>query len=1811
MKKILLTLFVLVLVVFAACNDDKTKINISSKNFEDEINRKTNLSIVFSQDVAEDAWFGKWDTTQFIQFTPPIKGKFQWKSATELVFSPAQAFPPSTDFKGQITAKVAQISDGLSLGKNTNFNFHTPYLKLENAKAFWKLSAADKNKTAIGASLQLNNTIDPKTVADKLKVTLDGNNLKYEIMSLNNTDNLQLEIDYTDINNNDLPMQFSFGAGVNVLNSNWTSKDDISIETTLDSPSNLRIDGVEAQHDGSEGRITVASSQQINSSNLKELVSINPNVPFEIEQSVNGFTLVSAAFDAAALYELKIAKRLTGIFKGKLNADFKQQIAFGNLEPSIKFVNTSANYLTPKGHNNIAVKIVNVPEIKVTTYKIFNNNIMNFLKNGQKYGWSNHYNEAGDYWDYANYHYFDTKNFGKAIDETSYMTKDLEKVGKVHLLNIDFNDKLPDFEGMYVVKVDAADKNYLTASKTFSYSDIGLIVKQNENQIHIFTNTISTAKALPSVKVSLISRTNQNIKQLVTNTNGVAVLDNIKETFPDFDISMITAEKNGDFNYLPFNKTNINTSRFDVGGLHTSDSDYQAFIYGDRDLYRPNEKMYVSTIVRNTNWKTPKDVPVKISLLLPNGKEYKTVRKTLDEQGAAETSFDLPAGTVTGTYMIEVYTANDVLLNSKPIGVEEFMPDRIKVEIEPNKKEMGVGEKIVLNGKATNLFGPPAQNRNYEVEMSLKRQPFLPKDFPSFRFDVKQKKEFAKAKQEGKTDENGQFETTFDILKQYEDMGFVKGKFYATVFDESGRPVNRIKTFDVYTQDIFYGVGYTDSYVGTRKNMKIPLVAVDKNEKVLDGVKADLKIIRYEWRTVLEGGNRNGRYRYRSQKEEIIEEQKTIKISSNDSYYQFMPSRSGEYEIRISGTDSKSYVSRKFYAYRYGDTESTSFEVNQEGKIDISFDKEEYEVGETANILFKTPFEGRMLVTLERENVLRYMYLNTDKKAAEVSIPILDEHIPNVFVSATLIRPMRELNVPLTVAHGYAPMMAKKANHEIPIKIVANEKSRSKSKQRIMIETNPNTKVTVAVVDEGILQIKDYKTPRPYDFFYQKRALAVNSHDLYPYLFPEVVGSEMLSGGDGFDLGKRVNPVENKRVKLVSLWSGILESDSRGKVDYEIDIPQFSGDLRVMAVAYKDQSFGTAETNMKIADPVVISASLPRFLSPNDTIIMPVTLSNTTEKQASANVKISASGPLSLVGNGQETATLNANSENRIEFKVVAKNAFGNGKVNVTVNALSETFENETELPVRPAGSLQKTSGSGSVAVGKTETISLNNKFVKASMDGKLLVSRSPLIEFAQDLEYLVGYPHGCVEQTISKAFPQLYVYDMMQAIGTNQRTATMQNANNPNYNVEAAIKKLEGMQLANGGMPYWSGNSKANNWGTIFAAHFFLEAEKAGFAVNEKAKTKLLNFAKRTANKKSECDYHYYESGKYQTRKIACKDIAYALYVLALAQEPNVATMNYYKSNLNKLSMDSRYLLASAFAIAGDKAKFTATLPVSFGDEMSKPQFAGSFYSPIRDRAIALNGLLEADPNHPQIGILTKHLINDYKKKRWLNTQERVFTFLAMGKIAKMSADSDATATISSKGRKIGTFSGDDLTVLYGEEWGDDLKITTSGNKGNLYYFWDIEGLTADGSYEQKDNFLKVRRTFYDRYGRVVSTPKFEQNDLIVVKLSLQSTEASVPNVVVSDILPAGLEIENPRISELPEMEWIKDSSLPEHQDFRDDRVHLFTTATAKAKDFYYMVRAVTPGRFQMGPASADAMYNGEYHSYHGGGTVEVTMKK
>jgi uncharacterized protein YfaS (alpha-2-macroglobulin family) len=1804
MRNALQLLAVCLLFLVAACFRGN-ELRITQKNFDGEISRAENLVLTLSHDVAPDSLLGTWDTTQYLQFDPPIAGKYRWESANQLIFSPMQPFTAGTDYTATFTNNILTYlpkDSKVKLGKET-LNFHTPYLELEKAEATWQTSSG--GEAIVGAILQFTEEVNPTALAEKLRVTANGSEVKYNVISTSSGKNMRIEIrglKYDD----ETDFKFEVAEGMK-LNGDIKTKATISNEAKLPPPDQLTVIGVEADHDGAEGHINVTTSQQCLAEGLEKMISIQPKVPFTVSVNANGFSVDSDEFDPVQTYTLTIDAALTGVFQSKLGDNYVIQTAFGKLQPSISFVEEAATYLSNKGNKNVAMRIVAVPKVKVKIHKIFAHNIMSFLRSGMDY--DGYWDEATD--EYHSFRSYQTENYGQQVFEQEYSTTKMKRVGQVNLLHLDFTDKLPQFDGIYVVEVRDFDRQFITDSKIISFSDIGLIVKREPDGIYVFANSIIDATPMSDVKVSFVSKSNMGFHTATTDRNGVAMFSNIKAQYPDFTTAMVTAEKGTDFNYILLDETAVNTARFDVSGKYSNDAKYDAFIYGDREMYRPGETIHTNTIVRKTDWAKSVDMPIRITLLQPNGKEYRSIRKNLNQEGAADADFELPASAVTGNYTVEAYTGNDILIGSKSINVEEFMPDRIKVDIATDKKEAYVGQTATLNGTAVNLFGPPAADRKFEVQLNLKRDRFEAKGLDNYLFEMENYTNFDSKVKEGQTDANGKFTAAFDIPAEYADMGVLQAKFWATVFDESGRPVNRVASMPIYTQDVFYGIGNFSEYVSTRNPMNIPLVAVNKDGNVMSA-DANIKIIRHEWRTVLQSSG-NGTYRYESQQQDITEIDKTIKISGKDTKFAYTPSRSGDYEVRISRAGSKSYLKKDFYAYRFGDTESTSFAVNREGRVDIDLDKEKYNVGETAKILFTCPFEGRLLVTLERDHVIQHLYFDTDKKAKQISIPLNADLVPNVFVSATLIRPMRELNVPLTVAHGYTALMVENPKNKLPIDIEAAENARSKTKQKIRIKTEPNTELTVAVVDEGILQIKNTKTPAPYDFFYQKRALEVTSHDIYPYLFPEMVANGMLTGGDGgYDLSKRVNPLTNKRVKLVTYWSGTLKSDSKGMVNYEVSVPQFSGDLRVMAVAYKDARFGSSDAHIKIADPVVINSGLPRFLSPRDTITVPVTLANTTAKAADAKAAIKVEGPLAIVGSNTANANLPANAEGRVSFQIVALDDIGEGKITITANAMNETFSEVTDITVRPPASLQKVSGSGAIDGGKSEVLAMANNFTPESTDGKLIISRSPLAQFSADLEYLIGYPYGCVEQTVSQAFPQVYFFDLSKSVGANLRTANGANSNNPNWNVQEAISKLNTMQLGNGGLSYWQGGDEENWWGSVFAAHFLWEAQKAGFEVNQAMLDRLMKYIQQKLAAKETYTYKYKDAnGKVQTKEIARKEIIYSLYVLSLAGKPQLSTMNYYKAKAATiLSIESRYLLAAAYTLAGDANKAKQVLPNGLESETTQMINDYSFDSPVRQKALALNALIEIDPNHQQIGILTKHLTDDFRKDRYHNTQESVFTLLALGKLARLNNDNNITATISAGGKKIADFKGQDITLSYSDFKAGNVQIAAQGNKGKLYYFWDMEGLTRDGSYKQEDNFLKVRKQFFDRFGKPLAGNSFKQNDLVVVKISLTSTGSStVGNVVVTDILPAGFEVENPRITDKSDMPWMTDAALPNHQDFRDDRVNFFVTATDKPQYYYYTVRAVSPGKYRMGPVSADAMYAGEYHSYNGAGNVNISL--
>jgi uncharacterized protein YfaS (alpha-2-macroglobulin family) len=295
---------------------------------------------------------------------------------------------------------------------------------------------------------------------------------------------------------------------------------------------------------------------------------------------------------------------------------------------------------------------------------------------------------------------------------------------------------------------------------------------------------------------------------------------------------------------------------------------------------------------------------------------------------------------------------------------------------------------------------------------------------------------------------------------------------------------------------------------------------------------------------------------------------------------------------------------------------------------------------------------------------------------------------------------------------------------------------------------------------------------------------------------------------------------------------------------------------------------------------------------------------------------------------------------------------------------------------------------------------------------------------------------------------------------------------------------------------------------------------------------------------------------------------------------------------------------------LKGDKKKFYAMLPKGFVNEKTEPAFNGNFYSDFRDMALVLNTLLEVDPQNTQINYMAKQVAQTLLTKQYLNTQENVFGFLAMGKLAKAASKGNVTATITSNGKTIGTYDGKkDLVLPNSLISNKAVNITTAGS-GKLFYFWEMEGIPTVGTNKEEDNFLEVRRTYKDRNGKVYNN-MFFQNDLVVVEIAIRSTNGiTVPNVAITDLLPAGFEIENARITEIPQLEWLKNAAQPDYKDVRDDRLNLIVTATPKINKYYYLCRAVSLGTFNVGPVGADAMYRGEYHSYNGARQIVVNRK-
>ncbi|MEJ2193506.1 MAG: MG2 domain-containing protein [Ignavibacteriaceae bacterium] len=1788
----------LIIVSVISCEPGKT-VKVDYFTPTGEVAKLTNFVVEFSENLAPPDVQGKWLDEEFITFSPTIPGKFKWTSDNTLVFSPDVPLEPIQKYSAAINKNVL-FGTNYSPDFET-YNFHTPYFDVVKIDFFWTNIAHQNYKLSVQANVQFNYPVEPQSLKDFLEVSKAGQETTdYQIVSEQAAE--VIAINFGEIQQTDKKQKFTIKVKkdlVSVLGKDGL-QEERNFNVELPPATKLAITNVTSGFDGNTGWIEVATTQTVDEEQLKNYVRIDPPNGLTFFVSENQFRL-ETDLDKVQTVDLFIKKGLPGLYGGELEFDYDQTISMVNVNPSINFTDKKGKYLMLGGEENLKVNAVNIEEAEIEVSRVFKNNLLHFLN---QYSYTYSYDEHYGY--YPTYYAGD---YGKSI----YTEKVKLSEGKNWLksFTVNLNSALSQkYKGIYTVTVRSAEERWRNDSKMIAISDLGIISKFGKDEIYVFVNSIATTEPVTEAQVSIISTNNQILLEDKTDKDGVAHFIDVKKKTEGFYPRLVIVENNGDFNYIDLRETLIETSRYDVGGITQYTEDFNTFIYSPRNIYRPGEDVYLSAIVRNDKLEVVKDIPVLIKIITPTGKVFDEFKQELNEQGSFEISFKLPEYAQTGGYRGEVYTGSKQLIGSYNFSIEEFVPDKIRVMLSADKKKTEPGNKILINVNAEFLFGGKASGLRYEADIQLEHRDFYSKNFSSYNFANSSivNTKIDNTLLDGVLDDQGNAVIEYNIPNGIKSSGIASVNAFVSVFDLTGRTVTRTVNVDVYPKDYFIGIKSTDYYLGVNENLTFNLITVNSDDKIIKDFKAEVELVRYEWQTVLKK-DYSGNYYYASEQKQITEWKKNFDING-ETPFTFAVSKSGKYDLRVHKKGSGDYQKKSFYAYGWGTSTAASFEVDKEGRIDIVFDKEAYEPGGKAKVLFTCPFSGKLLVTVERNSIQSYHYLNVENKSAEIELTLNDDQMPNAYVTATLFKKHNNDNsVPFLVGHGFASMRVVKRINKLPVAINAPVKIKPKTTQQITIKTDPQKDIfiTLAAVDEGILQITNFDTPDPYKYMYAKRPLGINSYDLYKLLLPEIASeSSSPGGGDMMEqLKKRTTPITVKRFKLLSYWSGIKKTNGNGEVKVSLNIPQFNGDVRLMAVAYTDSRFGAAEEHMKVADDLIMEPQVPRFLAVNDSLITPVTVINTTDKVADIEISLNVEGPLSITSSKKKTLKIEPNSTGVAVFGIEAAAQVGAGKIVFETSGFVKIKE-EIDIAVRPISPLVVETGSGTIKAGNAISIDIPKNFLKGTQTTTLTISKFPAVKFAKQLKYLVGYPYGCIEQTVSKLFPQLYFEDLAKLVAPEYYKTT-----NPVYYVKEGIRKIETMQLYDGSMAYWQGGTYTNWWGSVYAAHFLLEAKKGGYDVSESVLNKLLKYISKKAKERKTFDYITRLHTGRTVHKIANKEILYSLYVLALAGKADIASMNYYKSRPHLVSMDMLYMLAGAYALAGRWNSYYEIVPSSYEPVHPERLTGGSFDSDIRANAIMLNVLLEVEPANTQVPLIIKYLTSN--SKDMYSTQERAFAFLALGKAAGLNADANVTVDIIADGEKINKFTGNDLTVTDNRLDGAIVNLKATGD-GEVYYFWNAEGVKINEKVKEEDSYVQIRRSYYGyKTGRKIFDNIFYQGELIVCKIVLTGFERGAENIIISDLIPAGFEIENPRLNPATELTWVPKNPLKvDYMDIRDDRLLLFTNLNRKkSNEFYYLLRVVNQGTFQLPVIGAEAMYDREYHSYHGAGIVKVLERR
>ena len=1329
-------------------------------------------------------------------------------------------------------------------------------------------------------------------------------------------------------------------------------------------------------------------------------------------------------------------------------------------------------------------------------------------------------------------------------------------------------------------------------------SDLGLIVKKgNNNTYHAFATNLLSARPQSNAEVTFYNYQQQPVAVVNTDAEGHAVFD------AESQVAFVMARQGSNYAYAKLEDGNaLSLSKFDVSGQHL-EKGLQGFLYAERGVHRPGDIVHLTFVLDDKGNPLPENHPVVLEVTDPRGK---LVQRTVAIEQAAtlenssrkkgkfyyfpiETAADAPTGNWNAKVLVGGAHFNKVL------KIATVKPNRLKVALNFDDEVLKANTNTTGNAEVQWLHGAPARNLKFEMEVKLRNAATAFSNFKNYSFTdpVRTFSEIEMPFFKGNLDSEGKGSFSKKIELGGKAPGMLQAVFTTKAFEGGGD-----FSIDVYSKNVapynhFVGLRAPQpdrwgSYT-TGANTNFDVVTVDANGNASGNRKLEVKLFKIEWRWWWNRGGDN-LSRYENSRVHRPMKSFTVTTGSNGkaSFDVNIPDRDGgRYLIRI--IDPRSGHATGMTTYFYKDWWNRPSDGDSESAKILLFatDKEKYQVDETAVITFPSSRGGMALLSIENgSEVLHTQWVDTQSKETEVRIPITPEMAPNVFVNISLLQPHGSVNNDLPIRlFGIVPVMVEDPETILEPELQMPEVLKPEEGYTITVSEANDKPMTysVAVVDQGLLDLTRFKTPDIHSSFYSKQALGVKTFDIYD----DVMGSYSVSTGNIYAIGggDALAGAKNRkaqRFKPVVTYIGPFELKAGEVATHKLKMPNYVGAVRAMVIAgNKNSAYGHIDKSVPVRKPLMVLASIPRKLSPGEKVTIPVTVFAMEKKVKNARVNIQVGSGLKPLGPTTQNLEFASVGEQMAYFDFEVLPVPSIQKIEVSASGAGEKASYEIELDVENPNPVSSKTSVAELRPGASLDLAFETFGTAGSNAATLELSTLPPMNLEKRLGYLVQYPHGCIEQTTSSAFPQLFLPDITDI--------TFDKKKEMEKNVKTAISLLGDRQLPEGGLSYWPGAYVADDWGTSYAGHFMLEAKKKGFALPLTFLSNWLRYQKKTARQWS----------NQQTAYNSDMAQAYRLYTLALAGEPELAAMNRLREAAN-LSNNAKWRLAAAYALIGKDRiaeQLAGTANIDFRPYRYDYRTYGSVF---RNRAMALETMVILGHNGQHE--LAKGLAKGLNSGSWYSTQETAYALMALSKMVMKNGGKSIKVALD--GKNIDTQKAVVQRTLDVVRGSNAVRIENKQN--NLVYVNLVQyGKLPLGDEMAESRGLQITSKFIDGAGAVMRVADLRQGTEITARITVTNTTADeVKNVALTQIFPSGWEIVNTSFTEAR----TPNATKADYTDIRDDRVqYYFDLKGRETKAFTLKLNASYMGDYYLPGAQAEAMYDNDYFARIEGNWVKV----